>query len=213
MKTVTCSHEGCERTFTKKNAQLADAALMMHVGRVHTKTVINTPRVGRPRKVYQEHNGNDNGAVIVADHNHNHGQLVGQRRSKLTLEERGKIVEYIRTHHQEFNTKSACFREAMKTLGLEDRIKVNSVAVDRHFKFAFAPADKPKAAKRRYFRGDVVDKVLAHYAPPGTEKCDCPNCHYDFTLLKPSRIAARYCPGCGTSIQTLINQLLNLLNP
>jgi rubrerythrin len=107
----------------------------------------------------------------------------------------------------------------MKVAGATGKIKESSTAVANHFERVMASSTSTalavieKSKRRRFYRGDVVEKVLSHYATSALEKCDCPVCHYDFRLLHSSKLPARYCPGCGTPVQNLINQLLNLLTP
>ncbi len=214
MKRVECTQ--CEKTFTKGSVKSAEQALLMHVGRVHTGKINNA------RRGFVTRGNNGHEALSLEhdhEHEHNHEPEMKQKRaSKLSRDERDSVVSFIREHHGEYTTKAACFREAMKAAGATGKIKENSVAVSRHFDFALArkkpaaivPAPKPK---RQFYRGDIVDNVLAHHASPVLAKNDCPNCHYDFNLLSSSKVPARYCPGCGTTIQTLINQLLSLLTP
>jgi hypothetical protein len=217
MTTVTCTHEGCQKKFTKNNEAVAQAALSMHVGRVHTRNILNSPREngsvvrrgpGRPRKHHHEHvhahNGNGNGVIV---------------KSRLSLEERQAILVFIRTHHSEYTTKMECFRAAMASSGATGKIQENSVAVCRYFQMALKRKAKPfkndapaPEEKPHRYRRDIVDKVLDRYSDQAG-RLECPNCRYDFGPLKTSRVPARYCPGCGVSMQTFINQLVALLNP
>jgi hypothetical protein len=211
MQRVECTQ--CEKTFTKGNIKSAAQALLMHVGRVHTRK-INKSHRGVIRRDVSENNGHEaHEAHDPAPTNGHTPKMKPHRASKLSRDERDSVISFIRQHHSGYPSKTACFREAMKAAGATGKIKENSVAVDRHFKLALAkPAEKPaRKPKRQFYRGDLVDKVLAHHATPAAEKCDCPNCHYDFRMLKPSKVPNRYCPGCGTTLQNLINQLLSLL--
>lgn len=208
MTTVTCTHEGCEKKFTKNNQATAQAALAMHIGRVHTGHILNSPRErgsvltrgpGRPRKEHtHEHTHNGNGVIV-------------KNKGKLTVEERGAVVDFIRDHHKEYGSKAECFHAAMSAAGVSGKIKENSVAVCRHFQMALKPKENGAPAKKVY-RRDIVDKVLDRYSDQ-SGRLECPNCRYDFGPLKISRVPARYCPGCGVSMQTFINQLVALLNP
>ncbi len=223
MKRVECTQ--CAKSFTKGNIKNAERALMMHVGRVHT---------GKISRGYIRRDSDSVAANHAHGHNgHNHElKMKTHRNSKLSREQRANILAFIREHRSEYSTKTGCFREAMKAAGVTGKIKETSVNVTRHFKMAELAAAQPAAplaaaqpaaplavlakpvkSKRQYFRGDVVDKVLAHHASPAAANNDCPNCHYDFNLLQTSKVPARYCPGCGTTVQTLINQLLSLLTP
>lgn len=211
MKRVECTQ--CDKTFTKGNIKAAEQALMMHVGRVHTGTISNSR--GVIRRDTHENNGHDH-AHTNGEHNHAPEMKPKRARaSKLSTNERDGVVTFIREHHTEYPTKSACFRAAMKSAGATGKIKENSVAVNRHFVMAMATAAaaakaQPDVKPRRY-RRDTVDKVLFAHAAQEASKCDCPNCHYDYNLLISRAIPAKHCPGCGASIRRFIDQLLNLV--
>lgn len=61
--------------------------------------------------------------------------------------------------------------------------------------------------KRKYTRRTFVEKVLERHASAHPVSIHCPICTYDFTPLKGSKVHNRFCPGCGTSFQTLIEKL------
>jgi len=66
----------------------------------------------------------------------------------------------------------------------------------------------PRLAKPLGGRGprDPVTRAMAHFAGPEVG-LECPNCHYDFSLLVASRVPNRVCPGCATPLQTFIDKL------
>src|SRR5574337_707265 len=170
MPTAQCTHEGCSKSFTKRSQTMANMALQMHIGRVHTRNILNSPREG--------------GGVIHRSHDHDHehkenGVLVMKRAGKLSVEERQSIVAFIRDHHTDYPSRAACFHAALEQTGAVGKIKENSVAVCRHFKMAMGPKPKKNGAvgkPRRYDRS-IVDKVLNQHSDP-ISRLECPNCRY-----------------------------------
>lgn len=187
----------------------------MHVGRVHNNTILTAFQngavikrgPGRPRKEHTHEHAPNGDTTVMTN---------GVRRaSKLGGDKRDAIVAFIQEHHKEYTTKAACFHAAMEATGSVGLIKENSVAVARHFEMAMEAAKKDgkKTSKVRRVRGDTVDKVLAHYATQPVDGLECmtPGCHYNLNLLVSNDIPAQHCPGCGTSLRTFIDQLLNLV--
>lgn len=68
----------------------------------------------------------------------------------------------------------------------------------------------PRLAKplggRGVARRSVLDRAIAHFAGPAVT-LECPQCHYDFTLLTSSKVPNKVCPGCATPLQTFIDRL------
>lgn len=132
MHTEHCTHKGCDRHFTKKNKATAQAAIKMHIDRVHTGR-IKTPTGPRNGDAHT-------GIVTLKHHAHN----------RLSPEQMGGVLDFIRSRRTEFSTKTACFTAALESAGAAGRIQANSTAVDRYFKRADGQPMKPSAAKRRY---------------------------------------------------------------
>lgn len=93
-------------------------------------------------------------------------------RSLLTNAEVGQVLDFINTRRNEYPTKMACFREALKSVGAEKRMIVSSGAATRYFQKAeqAAPAAEKAPAKRKYTRRPV--QAVAHEVHVNF----CPNC-------------------------------------
>lgn len=141
---VTCTK--CPKTFDKPNRLAADQALRMHVARVHDRTLVAP----------HEHSG------VV--------RLNGGRKGKLSAEEVGSIVGFIQSRRDRFPSKQACFTAALEHAGVENKIRNNSVAVQRYF--SKAENSRPAAeapVKRKYTKRQkpVQHDIHVNF---------CPNC-------------------------------------
>jgi len=150
--TATCSHSECDKTFTSAVSQdRADLALRMHVGRKHSRAIVRAAETG-------------NGKLTCSKH-----------RSKLSSEDVGKLVDYIRDHAHEYDSKVAVVRAAVANSGIEGHLKVSSTTTDRYYRKAMDQAPEPK---RKY----------ARRAPPKTVE---------------QHVSINFCPQCGCNIHAI----------
>lgn len=69
-----------------------------------------------------------------------------------------------------------------------------------------------RTAQPRHSRHTIVERVMEKFASPDPKNI-CPNCHYDFAVLLSSKVPSHFCPGCGASLQALVDKLLALIKP
>lgn len=177
MPTTKCHHNGCEAAFDKPTKEKADQALRMHVGRVHQKN-ITAPNDGRALLLDQ---------VGLREKLVAHG-LSEKRapRSLLTVKQIDQVIGYINAHRDNFATKTACFKEALKAAGATNRISENSVAVSRYF----AKAD---AARNGNGDGNGNTEIKRKYVRRTVKP------------VKPlaQEVRVNFCPNCGCNIHSV----------
>ena len=156
MKIASCNK--CPKTFRKPTATLAEQALRMHVGRVHTHSIPTAS--GRSSGRSNDHSG------FLRQHEDGHLTAVG--RSKLTRAEIQSLVDFIRAKRNEFANKTACFSAALEVTGLNEKIKCSSTSVQRYFiKAGESAEDSPKRKYANRKPAAVEHEIRVNY---------CPNC-------------------------------------
>jgi len=66
--------------------------------------------------------------------------------------------------------------------------------------------------KRKYMRRTFIERVLERHASPNPVNVCCPQCHYDLDPLRTSAVPSQFCPGCGVSIESLVQRLQAFLS-
>jgi len=162
MPTVTCTHQGCHAAFTKSSKARAEQALRVHVGRTHKRNI-------NPMNAINTQKTDDGRALLDPSAKRNF-------RSLLTNAEVTQVVEFIRQRRGEFTSKLTCFRAALKSVGHEKSMKVNSGAALRYFQKA-AEGTNEVQTTRKYTRRTV--QPVAH------------------------EVRVNYCPNCGCNIHAV----------
>lgn len=130
-----CPHTGCAKTFTAPTPTRAAAALRMHEGRAHLKSI--NPSLGSPT---------DNNRLG------NHESL----RFRLPKADAERITAFLRARRQDYANNTECFRAALAENNI--KLKVSSTNVSRYFK-------KVGKVKRPYTRRAVLAAVAAPAVP------------------------------------------------